>query len=662
MIPNGHSILRGCGNLVLAVILLAGSAQGEEARVFTNKDGKTIEAALIGVKGTQAEIRRTDGQVFNLEIVNLCLDDQAWIADWMRAQSGEWKNLRLRLPGPADYAGVIGMNPSMAVERLNESEVDLILPVGAWIELNVFCPEAHGEILEHLVRYDGAGRWDVTVEGRTLLLASDGGPARICGLTMPQRPGSPTGADSTVRDFLASLDRSRLADVLSVELTSTFAPADFDVLGRPVVAVTRDGPFHADALRLVNYWKPKALSISWGKETLDALEEFESLEALELRNDTFRMVNGVRESDYVNREFRLAGVRDLGLIFIPFTTELDRSLATMSGLRLFEQSTPSQSGNSAAAAAPAQWSGIDRFAGLESISVNYDVRLAAREVTALPRLKSIVIGARNLENDPDIQQFADLDGLLQLAIQSSAFDSKILDRWSAAGGLKHLRLFRGYRDDFNGMPALRRLTVYRAPDSRSMDPDVFAALPELVHLSLTNLNADELGVLKSLPAPERLESLRLQGGRFESIDALSSLAGLRRLELSGWEKSPESLDFGGFPVLDQLALYRMTALRELPGLTAHPALRSVRVTDCERLESTGEAFENTTLRLLGFTNCQSLTKLSGFSKCTGLVNINLYNCDALVEPIEIDRLNPSAYINVSGCAQLTDRRPGGPLP
>lgn len=651
---------------LLGLVLVAGftPVRGNESRVFTNKDGKAIEAELIAVKGTQAEIRRAaDGQIFNLEIVNLCLDDQAWIAEWMRDQSGEWKPLRLKLPGPLDYAGVIGMNSSMSGERMNESEVELILPVGAWVELNVFCPEAHGEILEHLVRYDGSKRWDVSVEGHTVLIARDGGPARICGLTVPQRSGSSAGSEAAAKDFIASLDRSRLADALSVEVPSVFAPGDFDVLGRPVVAVTRDGPFHGKDLRLVKSWNPKALSVSFGKETLDALEEFDSIEALELRNDTYRMVNGVRESDYVNREFRLAGVRDLGLMMIPFTSELDRSLASIGGLRLFEQSSPSPSGDSTAAASSKEWTRIDGFTSLESISVNYDIRLRAREVAALPRLRSIVIGAQNFPGDPDLETLTELDGLVQLAIQSTSIEEKILDKWARSGGLRDLRMFRGYREDgFEAMPSLRRLTLYRASNLKTMDSNVFAALPDLNFLSLANLATNELGVLNSLPHLERLEALRLQGGSYEGIDSLSALPGLRRLEIYGWEKCPETLDFSGFPTLDQLALFRMPALRELRGITAHPVLRYLRVIDCENLASAGEAFENSTLRYLNLANCQGLANLSGFSKCTGLVNIGVYNCDAIVEPMVIDRLNPRAYISVSNCELLKDRRPGGPLP
>ncbi len=653
--------------LLLALVFLAVPAWSQEARVFTNKDGKTIEAELITVKGTQAEIRRaTDGQVFNLEIINLCLEDQAWIADWLRNRSGIWKNLKVKFPGPMDTAGVIGISLSMSGERLSASEMDLLLPVGAWVELNVFCPDEHGEILEHLVRYDGASRWEITVEGRSLLLSRDGSPAQIYGLTLPERGSeSAEGADS-VKDFLDGLDQSRLADSLSVEVPSRFVSGELEDLGRPVVAVTRDGTFGGDALRLLKSWNPKALSISFGKGCLEALEEFDSLEALELRNDSYRMVNGVRESDYENREFSLPGVRDLGLVMIPFTPEINRSVASIKGLRLFEQSSPPQSASSGAPpASTTEWTGVDQFTSLESFSLPYDIRLSAREITSLPRLKSLAIGSRNFSNDdPDMENFANLTGLLQLAVLTTSFDDRIFDNWVKKGGLKDLRIYRGYHDrSFEGMPDLERLTLYRASDeSRPMDSDVFADLPNLCYLSLTSLGEQELEILKSLSAPDRLEAIRLQGGTFDSIDPLQGFPNLRRLEVTGWERCPETLDFGTFPALELLVLSRVPNLREVRDLASHPSLLSLRFYGCDSLQSTGQAFENTTLRNLSLYDCGGLTDLTGFSGCTGLTHIYLYNCDAISEPMEIDRLNPRAYISVSGCEELRDRRPGGPLP
>lgn len=625
--------------------------------MFTNKDGKTIEAELVAVNGSQAEIRRAaDGQLFQLEIVNLSLDDQAWIADWLRGEAGDWMNLRVTLPGVLDYLAVIGANGSMTIERVGEREFDLFLPRGAWVEINVNPPTRNAGVYEHLVRYEGEAEWEVSCEGPATLLSRDGAPPRIAGLTLPEGvAGSPDG----LAGFVDSFDPSRFDDSLSIEIPNRFDPGDFAGFGRPVVAITADVPLTGEALAKVQSWKPRALSIAYGEGCFEVLETFDGLEALEMRSEATRMVNGFRVPLLEKPTFRLPSVRDLSLISVPFIPELGRSLATMPGLRLLFQTSPSRQRDGPPPPVEA-WDDLAGFAALESIHVGFDVRMSgAEELAALPRLRSLSLNGRNLDwKDSSLAKLADLRGLLQLAIGTSNFDRKIQERWAENGGLGDLRHLRSFQSDgLDKMPRLQRLSIFRAPDSpEGLPTDAFAGLPDLRCLALTNLAQGEVENLASLPSAGKLETLRFFGGKFESLAPLERLTGLRRIELMSWNQSPETLDFSRLPRLEMIHLSRLGNLRKVHDLTAHPTLRSLQAYGCEKLADFGQPAENSTLRQLVLQDCAAIPNLAGFAATKGLTEIRIYNCDALAEPILIDQLNPNARISIGNCALLPDRR------
>lgn len=654
-----HSFFQHRGTALLLAGLIGaccGLSRGDESRVFTNKDGKTIEAELVAVNGSRAEIRRAaDGQIFQLEIVNLSLDDQAWIADWLRGGSGDWMNLRVTLPGVIDYLGVIGTNGSMTIERVGEREFDLYLPRGAWVEINVNPPTRNGGVYEHLLRYEGEAEWEVSCEGPAVLLSRDGAPPRIAGLTLPEGvAGSPDG----LADFVGGLDPSRFDDSLSVEIPNRFDPGDFAGFGRPVAAITADAPLTGEALAKVQSWKPRALSLAYGDGCFDVLESFESLEALELRSEATRMVDGVRVPLLEKPSFRLPSVRDLSLISVPFIPELGESLATTPGLRLLFQSSPSRRRDGPPPPVEA-WDDLAGFAALESIHVGFDVRMSAEELAALPRLRSLALNGRNLDwKDPSLAKLADLRGLLQLAIGTSSFDREIQVRWAENGGLGDLRHLRSFQSDgLDRMPRLQRLSIFRAPDSpEELSPDAFAGLPDLRCLALTNLAQREVDLLASLPSAGKLETLRFFSGKFESLASLESLSGLRRIELISWNESPEILDFNALPRLEMIHLSRLGNLRAVHDLSAHPTLRSFQAYGCDKLADFGRAAENSTLRQLVLQDCAAIPNLAGFAATKGLKEVRIYNCDALAEPVLIDQLNPGARIYIGNCALLKDRR------
>ncbi len=73
--------------LAVAVIATPSKADEGEFRIFTDKKGQKIEAILLKVAPNweKMKIRRKDGKEFETEIVNLSLDDQQFIKDWIKS-------------------------------------------------------------------------------------------------------------------------------------------------------------------------------------------------------------------------------------------------------------------------------------------------------------------------------------------------------------------------------------------------------------------------------------------------------------------------------------------------------------------------------------------------------------------------------------------------
>jgi hypothetical protein len=69
---------------VCCVLLMLGLLGSLNAREFTNKDGKTMEAKLVGVAGAKATFERSSGKAFSYAIAQLSEDDQAYIKKWAK--------------------------------------------------------------------------------------------------------------------------------------------------------------------------------------------------------------------------------------------------------------------------------------------------------------------------------------------------------------------------------------------------------------------------------------------------------------------------------------------------------------------------------------------------------------------------------------------------
>lgn len=78
-----HAFLHGC--LLMSGVAL--STLHAETRTLTDRQGRSIQADVIAVEGDQAQIRRADGQMFNLPLSSLSEKDERELKEWAAEQA-----------------------------------------------------------------------------------------------------------------------------------------------------------------------------------------------------------------------------------------------------------------------------------------------------------------------------------------------------------------------------------------------------------------------------------------------------------------------------------------------------------------------------------------------------------------------------------------------
>lgn len=654
--------------VLICLCLWAPRAQASEVRVFTNKDGKTIEAELISIHDGKAEIRRSgDGQVFKIDVVNLSLDDQNWIFSQAKRQFGDWKLLRVSLPNPTDTASVIGMGSNSGLNsedatRVGGTEFEFLIPLGAWVRLSIYGSDKKGEYFKQLVRYDGAERWEVTCKSRAVWLSRDGSSPEICGVSLPRGSEAAPAPDDVIGEFAKGFKPADFSESISLQIADDVDPTSITSLGWPIDAIVFDNSVNRDFLTSLNELQIEAASLRNGEDVLKALEDFSSLKALEISNGHFRTDGNSRTSVFEDRNFRLPQIRDLSLYGFRSSSELRRSLAGIEGLRLLRQFSPGAAAavNNLPPDSDGEWTEVDRFKGLESLEVSDAVRFSALEIASLPKLRRLVIHESNFSNDdPRLSSLFGIRSLLQLSINTVKFRNDFIDQWARSGNLADLRVFEGYRSSgFEMMPKLLRLSISRGEDAaNSISSATFTALTELRRLTVSGANPAELNAIASLSERNKLEAIRLTGGTFDNLEGLKELKGLRSLEVRDLDAPLRALDLSWFPGLEFLDLRRVSNIREIHNLSAHSSLLGFDVYFCTELASLGDPQENTTLRTFRLADCPAIASIAGLSKTTGLTSFSIFRCEILSEPLGIDLLNPDACIVIVECPLLPERRP-----
>lgn len=83
---------------ILAAVCLTGTwAAHAEPRVFTNTEGKTVEAEPFSVEGEEVVLRLANGKDAKVPLKSLSESDQAFIAEWWKENKDKLKPMDVRL-------------------------------------------------------------------------------------------------------------------------------------------------------------------------------------------------------------------------------------------------------------------------------------------------------------------------------------------------------------------------------------------------------------------------------------------------------------------------------------------------------------------------------------------------------------------------------------
>ena len=90
------------GMIIISVSNLFAEEPAEpEPILLRDKDSKEIDARILSISGDRRilQIERVDSRIFEIEIVQLSLDSQQAVKDWLTGQPGASESLNLEISG-----------------------------------------------------------------------------------------------------------------------------------------------------------------------------------------------------------------------------------------------------------------------------------------------------------------------------------------------------------------------------------------------------------------------------------------------------------------------------------------------------------------------------------------------------------------------------------
>ncbi|MBW8781830.1 MAG: hypothetical protein JF599_08080 [Verrucomicrobia bacterium] len=81
---SSHLLRRFC--LFLTLLAACVLPAGAEMHTLTDQQGRTLQADIVAVDGSQVTVRRDDGQTFTLSLGTLSEADQKWLKEWAAKQ------------------------------------------------------------------------------------------------------------------------------------------------------------------------------------------------------------------------------------------------------------------------------------------------------------------------------------------------------------------------------------------------------------------------------------------------------------------------------------------------------------------------------------------------------------------------------------------------
>ena len=603
------------------------------------------------MSGSQVTIKRvSDERTFEIPVASLVPTDRAWLKSYVakRGPGAKWLPLTVEIPLPAANAHdqkprILGVRDSLPVIRTGAATFDLLLPIGAWLHIDIKSYGGASRSPDHLVKFNGERHWKVRIKDDLLLLSRDGGAEEVAGLTLP----------SDANDFPEILSQTtRYKPGLSVCLEVPYG-RDYVVnpsfgssqIAMVIRATTSRTQFDLEKMFPENL---KALYINLSKDKLDKLKSISELEALDLRLYTSR-----NDPDLPPSLSYLPKVRDLYLSGFPNDLTLHNTLLKQQGLRCLSVYHDEKG--------IVVFQGIDQLKSLEFLDLG-GCQFEAAEYCSLPVVRAVSIDPGMFTpDDTGLSNLKNLKGV-QILSGSSSF-TEAIKGWAQSGALSELERLRwGAYFDPENTPKLNYVDfgTISTRSNEQVPLSEYSYLPNLEYFELSGAGNAAWQVLSTFKNRENLKSLEIsfspgnQGGNDTFGNHLSGFKSLRNLKVS--DGTFEEIDLTSLDKLEAIEIRDNEGLTKIGGIDSHESLRGLYVQNCKLLKSISGTQDNQTLQYIQLNTCPQVTDVSAANTAKALKIVRINECDSLQEPqpfLESDQL---LDIQVSKCKKLRDRR------
>ena len=311
---------------------------------------------------------------------------------------------------------------------------------------------------------------------------------------------------------------------------------------------------------------------------------------------------------------------------------------------------------------PEDVTGIEEFAGLQSIMINGDVRILPN-FGGCHNLKSVHIS--NCKHLEDIKGVLACNSLQTLSL-SGCPGLHNTTSWSHPSSLKELRVFDcGTQQSFIGLQyatVLEKLTIFDCANVETLDD---LACPKLKRLMLGGCT--KLANIDGVRNLGRLEDLYISDSKhIEGISVLSHLKGLRKLQLincAGYPKGcgPDTLLQDITPLehmsnLSEVEISGYDALENIAPLSKLTALTKLRISGCEKVTNIEALAGCTTLEGLSLTSLPIET-IEPLRTLINLVDLNLAGSKNIRDITAIEAFQNLKRLTLTGCSGIQDLGP-----
>jgi len=286
---------------------------------------------------------------------------------------------------------------------------------------------------------------------------------------------------------------------------------------------------------------------------------------------------------------------------------------------------------------------------LQFVSFEYLPRLASASVSS-PIVDRLYL--YGIDDCADLNWFQDLSNLrmLQLVRLPTFSDISLPGENHAIASvyLIHLDQLASISALAN-TTALQTLSIEDCPALSDLG-DIPASIQEL---TLSDCAITSLEVLPELP---NCDSLSVQSCEsLTSIQGLASLTALQWFSIAACTNLVDLNSHGSLEVLERALFSNLPLSQSLEGFGPTPALRELRVSNCESIEQLGLSGLPEEMTSIELGDCPALPSVAGFEGVRVVEhNLSLHSCDLLEDLSPLYGLNSIGSLNIDHNAYLSE--------